>query len=195
MCRNLHCLDYSVFLHSQVFPSILVLLPLFPNPTQTHREPLWSCHSRPAQILRLCTETAPWCLHGSMPMYVSLCECECAHIKPQRRRGVDLKCNENANCLSRVDLRCQSASQFSIAFQPLTQRSTINPDVTGTNYSTEPFSSFITVISISLVVMFSLHVQSIFLHRFLSSLHLSELFCLHPCFQWYSPPSHPQGGL
>lgn len=128
--------------------------------------------------VRLCTETAP-CV--CMFIYV----CKCVWVSNRRGDEVNLECNENANCLPPVDLHCQSASQYPIAFKPLTKWPTINPDVTGTNHSTKPFPSFITDKSISLIVMCSPHVHPLFLHWFLSYLHLSELFSLHPSFQHF----------
>lgn len=109
----------------------------------------------------------------------------CVFVRPcvferqtTQEKEVNLQCNENANCLSCVDLHCQSASQYSIALQPLTKWLSISPNVTGTNHSAELFPSFITDKSISLNVTFFPLVHSLFLHWFLSFLHVSELFCL-----------------
>lgn len=136
--------------------------------------------------LGLCTEKPPLCYLVCITMCVSVYLCLCLHeCKTTQKKEADLVCNENVNCLSHVDLCCQSASQYSTAFQPLTKRPTINPDVNGTNHSTKPFTSFITDKSIALIVMFSPHVYSLFLHRFLSSIHLSELFFLYPFFQQF----------
>lgn len=82
---------------------------------------------------------------------MSVCKCQATQEKE-----VNLRCNENANPPSSVNLCCQSASQPSIVFQPLTKPPAINPTVPGTNHSTEPFPSFITDKSISLIVMFSI---------------------------------------
>lgn len=118
-------------------------------------------------------------------MFKFVCECQTTE-----EREVNLHCNENANCLSCANLCCQSASPCSIAFQPLIKRPTINPDVAGTNHSTEPFPSFITDKSISFIVMFFPRVSSLFFHRFLSFLDPSELFCLYPsCRRFASIPS------
>lgn len=121
--------------------------------------------------LSLCTEgTASWTLPlDHVCKFICICVCFCIYVRTRvcvcqcqttQEKEVNLRCNENANCVSCVDLRCQSASQCSIAFHPLTKQPTVN-------HCTKPFPSFITDKSISLIVMFSLYVHSLFLHRFL----------------------------
>lgn len=106
----------------------------------------------------LCTEgTASWSLpvdHVCKFICICVCFCICVCVRvcqcqTTQEKEVNLRCNENANCVSCVDLRCQSASQCSIAFHPLTKRPTVN-------HCTKPFPSFITDKSISLIVMFLL---------------------------------------
>lgn len=123
-----------------------------------------------------------------------LCVCMC--VWERERKGefettqemeVNLRCNENANCLSRVNLRCQSASQYSTHNDSRSTQTQLG-QITPPSYFPHPFQINQSPLSLCSLLLSILHSSIDFCH---SSICLNCFVFIPPLNSF--PPPHPEG--